>query len=75
MKSKSTVTEEVEAPADVAFGNMSWIDQWARLRVNKSRGRLELLMVYVLQEQQKGHVFDLPATFEQGFVDFCNAPA
>ena len=49
-----------------------YVDRWARHRLSRSRGKKELLMVYVKNEENRGHNHDYPSVFEQGFTDFCN---
>lgn len=49
-----------------------YIDRWALSRLPNSRGRVELLMVYVRNEENRGHNFDMPSVFEQAFTEFCD---
>ncbi len=49
-----------------------YVDRWAMRRLDRSRGKLELLMVYVRNEEARSHNHDYPSVFEQGFTDFCN---
>jgi hypothetical protein len=50
------------------------IEQWAGSRERTLVGRIELLMVYVAQQEAVGHIIDHEPVFEQQFQDFCDAP-